>query len=75
MRASVVACCDAAPVLELCEHVFPLVALLVGLFTVSDLLLAVLLEWDTGGNPLIRCRASYEGHEQRARRTSVTHCE
>ena len=64
MRASVVARCDAAPVLELCEHVFPLVALLVGPFTVSDLLLAVLLGWDAGGNALIRdqgCRAGQVG--------------
>lgn len=54
MRASVVACCDASPILELCEHIFHLVALLVGLCTVRDLLLAVFLGWDAGGHALLR---------------------
>ena len=48
MRATVILCCDAAPVFEFTEHVFDLVALFVESLVVFDLYLSVLLGRNTG---------------------------
>jgi len=48
MRATVISCCDAAPVFELAEHVFDPVALLVESLAVFDLYLSGLFRRNTG---------------------------
>lgn len=50
MRASVVSCCDSAPVFEFCEHVLDSVTLFVEALIVGDFGLSVFLGRDAGGD-------------------------
>lgn len=48
MSASVITCCDASPVLELCKEVFHPVPGFVSGLAVFDCFFTVFLRWDAG---------------------------